>query len=588
MDDVQLIKDRIDVVTLISEYVPLKPAGANWKGVCPFHREKSPSFMAHREKQIWHCFGCGKGGDIFSFLQEAESMSFGEALRVLAERAGVTLTKQSGVERGGDRDERSRLREILTLSQHFFEKVLHESKAAQPARAYIERRGVTPETAAQFHLGYIPDGSVWTTLTDFLTKKRGYTLEECVAAGVTKKHTESGRYYDVFRGRVLFPIWDMQGGIVGFTGRLLQEQEGVGKYLNTPETVLFDKGHIVYALNLAKQAAKEAGFFVVVEGQMDVISCHQAGMRNVVAASGTALTAAHVAMLKRFAPQVRMAFDADAAGERAAKRGIDIAIEAGLDVRVIRIPEGAGKDPDECIKKDPKVWEQAVADSQPVFAYYIDRYVTPAVRKDPNQLRDAGELLARELARVRDPIVYDFWSQRIATALGVSGDAIANKVKQLQATAHPSAARAPSAPVQVTVAPAQPRTRYALLSEYVLCLLVHTPALHSRVPLDARWFFGEEDRALYNAIAGGYTHDRHDSVTAHRIDVLQLLSEEKLFAFSARELGEEYDAAVERLHQEWRAAERARLGSEIQRAQEQGDAALVAQLSQEFHQVTNL
>lgn len=587
MDDVQLIKDRIDVVTLISEYVPLKPAGANWKGVCPFHREKSPSFMAHREKQMWHCFGCGKGGDIFSFLQEAESMSFGEALRVLAERAGVTLTKQALSTRGVDRDERSRLREILTLAQHFFEKVLHESKAAQPAREYIERRGVTPETAAQFHLGYIPEGSVWTTLTDFLTKKRGFTVEECVAAGVTKKHAESGRYYDVFRGRVLFPIWDMQGGIVGFTGRLLQEQEGVGKYLNTPETALFDKGHIVYALNLAKQAAKEAGYFVVVEGQMDVISCHQAGMRNVVAASGTALTAAHVALLKRFAPQVRMAFDADAAGERAAKRGIDTAIEAGLDVRVIRIPEGAGKDPDECIKKDQSVWERAVADSQPVFAYYIDRYVTEDVRKDPTKLRDAGELLARELARVRDPIVYDFWSQRIATALGVSAEAIANKIRQLRTpVATPKVPQ--SVPAQTPLAPPQPRTRYALLSEYVLCLLVHTPALHARVPLDVRWFCGSADQALYNAIAGGYTHERHDSDIAHRIDVLQLLSEEKLFAFSARELGEEYDAAVERLHQEWRAAERARLGAEIQRAQERGDAAQVAQLSQEFHQVTNL
>lgn len=588
MDDVQLIKDRVDVVTLISEYVPLKPAGANWKGVCPFHREKSPSFMAHREKQMWHCFGCGKGGDIFSFLQEAESMSFGEALRVLAERAGVTLTRQTLQARGADKDERSRLREILTLSQHFFEKVLHESKAAAVAREYIERRGVTPETATHFHLGFIPEGSVWTTLTDFLTKKRDYTLEECVAAGVTKKHPDSGRYYDVFRGRVMFPIWDMQGGIVGFTGRLLQEQEGVGKYLNTPETVLFDKGHLVYGLNLAKQAAKDAGFFVVVEGQMDVISCHQSGMRNVVAASGTALTAAHVALLKRFAPQVRMAFDADAAGERAAKRGIDTAIEAGLDVRVIRIPEGAGKDPDECIKQDPAVWEQAVADSQPVFAYYIDRYVTDEVRKDPTKLRDAGELLARELARVRDPIVYDFWSQRIATALGVSGDAIANKVKQLRTVPAPASRAPQSASPAVMAPPAAPRNRYALISEYVLCLLVHTPALHARVPLNGMWFCGEEDRALYKAIADGYTHDRHDSAFAHRLDVLQLLSEEKLFAFSARELAEEYDAAVERLHREWQNMERERLGREIQMAQERADADAVATLSQEFHQVNSL
>lgn len=587
MQETDLIKDRLDIVALVGEYVVLKPAGANWKGLCPFHGEKTPSFMVNREKQIFHCFGCAKGGDVFTFLQEMEGMEFPEALRVLAERAGVTLTTRTAIskEKG---EQRSRLRELLSLAGLFFHKVLSETAAGEPARAYLAHRGVHAQTIDRFHIGFIPDGA-WSALTDFLTKKKGFGVEECVAAGLTRRH-ERGTYYDVFRGRVMFPLWDVHGSIVGFTGRLLEEKEGVGKYVNTPDTELFDKSAMVYALHVAKQAAKEAGYFVVVEGQMDVIACHQAGMQNVVAASGTALTQRHVDILKRYVNQLRMAFDADAAGERAAKRGIDLAVAAGMDVRMITIPDGAGKDPDECIQKDHAVWARAVADAQPVFAYYISRYVTPQVHTDPEQLRSVSELLCRELARVSDPIVSDFWTQKVSFALGASMEAVRTKIRQLQREERRDQSKNPRAPTAAPVQRPVPKNRWQHLAQHVLCLMVHDPALFGKKPVPVE-YFPADAQTLYSAVVARYTTptDRTGSLTpslpahgpalTHSIAALELLATEEFFEFTPDARAQEYMSAIGSLKEEWLKAQRTHLTDAIRQAEQRGDGEAAAALS---------
>ena len=345
MSDTDLIKDKIDIVDFIGEYIQLRPAGSRHKACCPFHQEKSPSFMVSRERQSWHCFGCGKGGDVFSFLQEMEGMDFVEALKYLAGRAGVELTTKVDNVRT---DQKAKLKSINIEAARFFHKFLVQMDAAKGARAYLTERGVSDETIQEWQIGFIPDQ--WDLLTQYLLKK-GFGIDDLVLAGLTIKRDGADRntgrgFYDRFRGRIMFPICDIHGSVAGFTGRVLVETEhSGGKYVNTPETPLFDKSRLMFGLHKAKQPIKQEQIIVMVEGQMDVIACHQAGMKYVVATSGTALTEHHVQLLKRYAPDLYLAFDSDSAGERAAKRGIELALEAGMHVKIIQIPEGAGQNP---------------------------------------------------------------------------------------------------------------------------------------------------------------------------------------------------------------------------------------------------
>lgn len=429
MADTQLIKDRVDIVQLLQEYIPLKKAGANWKANCPFHNEKNPSFMVHPEKQIWHCFGCGKGGDIFSFVQEIEGLDFSEALKLLAKRAGVQLESNPAYE--GVRDQRTRVIEINEKTAEFFHHTLLELPASQEAREYLERRALKPETIKEWQIGFIPDQ--WDVLTNDLLKK-GCALDDLLAAGLTIKRDDadprSGRgFYDRFRGRIMFPIWDVHGSVIGFTGRVLVETEhSGGKYVNTPQTLAYDKSRVLYGLNKAKLEIKAKNQAVLVEGQMDVIACHQAGMKNVIAASGTALTHDQVRLIKRYTENVAMAFDADAAGENAGRRGIGVALEEGLRVKVIQIPDGFAKDADECIKKDPAVWFKAVAEAQEIMEWYLN---LTRKRFDINNPRDrqlAATMLAEELNRIPHVVERDFWVKRIADALRVEPTVIMQEV----------------------------------------------------------------------------------------------------------------------------------------------------------------
>ncbi len=577
MNDTNAIKDRIDVVDFLSEYIQLKQAGANWKARCPFHNEKSPSFMASREKQIWHCFGCGEGGDIFSFLQKIEGVEFVEALTILAERAGVAIEVRGSS--GPDKDTKTRLRDILKTSANFFHAILESSEASAQAREYLERRGVNKESIEKWMIGFIPEQS-WSALTDFLTKKKGYGVEECVAAGVTRR-SDKGRHFDGFRGRIMFPISDVHGSIVGFTGRLLEEKEGVGKYVNTPETVLFDKGRLVYGLHLAKQAAKQSGYFVVAEGQMDVIAAHQIGMKNVVAASGTALTTAQIQLLKRYTPQIRMAFDNDAAGERAAKRGIDLAVEAGLDVRVIVIPDGAGDDPDDCIQKNPEVWEKSVESAKPVFQYYIDRYVTGEVRRDPQKLGQVSTLLATELARVSDPVVADFWAQKISSSLGTSIESVKKKASQMRGGRRQQPTHEQQ-PVSVPIV--QPVDRFTRLSQYALCIFATNESLLANHHVDPLVFVTDADRALYTFLRERYTNADAPEETQHReyLAIIELLATEKLFGFTDDKIEQELHTAVTELKKHQLGQQQKILMLEIERAESRGDHALAAELTQKY------
>jgi len=420
MSDTQTIKDRLDIVQLIQEYVPLKKSGINWKGCCPFHQEKTPSFMVHPERQFFHCFGCGKSGDVFSFIQEMEGMDFPESLKLLADRAGVKLTNtfQNEV----NKSQKNRIYEINSKAAFFFHKFLLEMPTSAMARDYLSKRGLSNDTIERWQIGFVPDQ--WDLLLKYLLKK-GFGIEDIVLSGLAIKKdgasAATGKgYYDRFRGRIMFPILDVHGNIVGFTGRILVEKENTGgKYINTPQTVVYDKSRVIFGLDKAKVDIRSADQVVIVEGQMDVIACSQIEMKNVIASSGTALTVEQVKMLKRYSSNVCMAFDMDEAGIKAAKRGIDICLEQGMNVKIIQIPDGCGKDADECIQKNKNVWLKCVAEAKGVMEWYLDINLNKADLLQPKIKQNAAAAILLEISRLIYPIERDHWLKELSGRIGV-------------------------------------------------------------------------------------------------------------------------------------------------------------------------
>ena len=432
MSDTQLIKDKLDIADFISEYIQLKPAGINHKGCCPFHQEKTPSFMVNRERQSWHCFGCSKGGDIFSFLQEIEGMEFVEALKFLADRAGVQLEFRSSEVNSS---QKNRIKEINKEATRFFYNFLLKMPASRNALKYLEERGLTQETIENWQIGFVPDQ--WELLTKYLLKK-GYSIDDLVASGLTIKregasNQNQSSYYDRFRGRIMFPIWDVHDTVVGFTGRVLVETEkSGGKYVNTPQTVVDDKSRVVFGLNKAKSEIKSKDLIVMVEGQMDVIACHQVGMTNVVATSGTAMTEQQVKLLKRYSNNMSIAFDADVAGQAAAKRGIDLAMSEGMDVKVIIIPDGKGKDPDECIKNNKQVWFDSVANAKGIMDWYFSKALEAKDLSDPKQKQNIADILLKEIILIPYAVEQDHWLRELGTKLNVDVSVLRENMAQIK------------------------------------------------------------------------------------------------------------------------------------------------------------
>lgn len=341
------VRGRTDITELIGEHVTLKKRGRDFWGCCPFHREKTPSFKVSSEYQSFHCFGCGKSGNAFSFLMEFENLDFPAAVRVLAERAGVVIPERSNEDREEASRRRSRqeqLLEVLDSAARWYAQLLQGEDGA-PARQYLESRGVPTEVISDFGLGYARDS--WDAVKQWATR-RNYSADMVEAAGLLSRNEEKDHCYDRFRARLMFPIHDHLGRVVGFSGRTLDPEDKSAKYINTPEGELFHKSRLLYGLHRARRTFREHGFALVCEGQLDVIACHRAGLTNAVAPQGTAFTDDQAHMLKRFASHVSFAFDADSAGQKAAVRSIQVALQAGLETSAVHIPEG--EDPDSILR----------------------------------------------------------------------------------------------------------------------------------------------------------------------------------------------------------------------------------------------
>lgn len=414
------VRTRLNIEDVIGEYVQLKRAGRNFKGLSPFSGEKTASFFVSPDKNIWHDFSSNKGGDIFSFVMEVEGMDFRQALEHLARKAGVELAQYDTSSSKEFAERKQRLYEAHRLAVRYYQQCLLRNKHAM--EYVLTQRKLNRDVVTDFGIGYAPDSG--TALTTALTK-RGFTKKELADAGLSNRYGG-----DMFRGRMMVPLMDGAGQVVGFTGRIIGDVPNAPKYLNTPQTLLYDKGRQVFGLSQAKAAIRESGFVVIVEGNLDVVSSHQAGVKQTVATAGTAITEHHLRTLKRLTSDVRLAFDSDKAGIAATERAIGLASQVGTELSIITLPEGA-KDPDELIQRDKKLWRQAIDEVQPAVDWVLAQYqsrldLTTAVGK--REFTTAALAIVRAL---KDPVEQEHYEKRIAKMTGTSHSAIHEKFTQV-------------------------------------------------------------------------------------------------------------------------------------------------------------
>jgi len=465
MDAVEDIKSRLSIEDVVGEYVQLKRAGRNFKGLSPFANERSPSFMVSPEKQIWHDFSSSKGGDMFSFVMEMEGIDFRGALELLARKAGIDLEQYRGSKKGGNAKLKERLYEVLDVAAKFYQ--VQFSKH-QPAFEYVlGKRQFTKATALEWRLGYSPEsGSV---LTDYL-RSRKYSDDEIQGAGLaTQRYRGLG---DMFRGRIMIPLQDPQGRVVGFTARLLKDDPNAPKYINTPQTLLYDKSRHVYGLHLAKDAIRKSKFVVLVEGNLDVIASHQAGVRQVVATAGTALTEYNLKALSRFTGDIRLCFDADKAGVAATERAIPIASKVGVSLSIISIP--SGKDPDELIKQSAETWLEVIDKQQYALDWLITRYQAELDLTTAQGKKALTDVLLPVVRTLSDSVEQDHYMARIAELLAVSRPALDQKLSQQMA---PKVAERKAVPTPKPLD--KPHVEYLKTQDHILALLLLHPKLRT-------------------------------------------------------------------------------------------------------------
>lgn len=578
------IKNRLDIADIVSEYIKLNQVGGNFRALCPFHSEKSPSFMVSRDKQIWHCFGCGEGGDVFSFVMKIEGVEFPEALRILANKAGVQLQKQDPALF----NQKTKLLDLLSLATKFYHKILVESPKAQKPLNYLLGRGLSKETIEEFQIGYAPES--WDVTKRFLEQK-GYRENDIFLAGLLSKKEGGRGLYDRFRDRIMFPIRDVHSNIVGFTGRAMKDTSDVGgKYVNTPQSIVFDKGRLVFNLDKAKNEIRQKGFAIVVEGQMDVISVYQAGIKNVVASSGTALTQDQVRLLKRYSPSLYLCFDMDQAGQTAAKKGIGLALSMEMNLKIIVIPEGKGKDPDECVKNYPLVWADAVENALPLIDYFIQKAKKDYNLKDATQKAKAINGVLEILAKINDPVEQISWLQKISNQLEAPEDILRERLKVYKK-------KNPNKPINTDLKMGI-IDKKLILSERVLALILkYGPGLPYVIEnLSTEAIKTEDLRELYKELVSYYTIERKPEINIddflrkldknHKLktlaETLMLMAEKEFLDFEEKDLQSEARITVLLLMQDYLSDHLKNLEQDIKQAEKNNNKEQADKLLKEF------
>jgi len=488
MSVIDEVKQRTDIVEVVSQYASLTKSGRTFRALCPFHSEKAPSFFVYPEQQSWHCFGaCNTGGDVFSFIMKKENIGFGEALRLLAQKAGVTIKSRFEPEAG--KDERERVYQVNQAAAQYFHNLLLNTPSGGRAREYLDRRGFSQKTIADFQLGFSLNS--WDALRQYLMA-RGYNEDELLAAGLIIK-SEGGGTHDRFRNRLMFPIQDARGRVVGFGARVLDDS--LPKYINSPQTPVFDKSSCLYGINLARAAIRQQDLAIIVEGYMDVITAHQNGYSNVVASMGTSVTEKQVSNFKRLTKNVVLALDADAAGEEAMLRGITYENTLGAEVRVVSLPEG--KDPDDVIKEDAKIWQQMLKEAMPVVDYIFNMITSQLDVSTARGKSLCVERLWPIVDGIRDKVRWNHYLQKLARLAGMSPRELEGTMRRKRSGQKKYQAKEPD---KELVARDMRPILSSPIEEYCLTLLLQHPELrtHHPGPLP-EYFENSENREIFIA-----------------------------------------------------------------------------------------
>jgi len=469
-EKIQEIRDRVDIVEVVSGYLPLKRSGVNHQGLCPFHQEKTPSFNVNSSRQIFHCFGCGVGGNVFSFIMRMDGLSFPDAVRHLGEKVGIEVEeKEISPAEIRRRESRERLARINEAAGSFYHKLLLEDDAGAPGRRYLRQRGYEGETVRTFQLGFAPEG--WETLSGHLAGQ-SFSAEDIRNTGLVRPGKQERGDYDLFRNRLLFPIHDLQGRMVAFGGRVLDDS--LPKYINSPETDVYHKGQILYGLYQARDAIRHVDTVLVVEGYFDVLALHRAGFTNAVATCGTALTTDHARLLKRYADKILLIFDEDAAGRQATFRAMDALLPSGLAVSVVALP--SGEDPDSLLKERGEEGFRACLDAaRPVLEVFIDDQLQNNDDTVEGRARAANQVLER-IRRLPEELERSLYLQRLAKLIGLNVESLQSKLHGSHPT--PAPVRRPAS--QATPAH-KPMTAAGQAQKYLLRLMLVDEQLRRRV-----------------------------------------------------------------------------------------------------------
>jgi DNA primase len=482
---IEEIKNRLDILEVVKEYVKLQKSGINYRALCPFHSEKTPSFFVSPSRQTWHCFGsCSEGGDIFKFIMKIEGVEFGDALRILATKAGVELKKQSP-HLVAWKTEKQKVYEICEWATRFYEKCLETEKGKEVV-GYLLGRGISKESIKEWRIGYSPEQ--WDILLNFLLKKK-YSREEISQAGLAIRKENTERYYDRFRGRIMFPIFDFNHQPIGFGGRVFGEAKEA-KYLNTPNTSVYDKSKTLYGLDKARTEIRKKDACILVEGYTDVIMSFQAGVENVVSTSGTALTQPQLNVLKRYSDNLITAFDMDTAGDSATKRGIDLAQEREFNIKVALMPDSL--DPADLINGNPEQWKKIISNAVSITSFYFQNALNQFDPDIPENKKKIAQLLLPVIKKIPNEIERDSWIQELARKLNVKEDSIIEELKKVKEDL------TWTEPHQEEVS--GKKSRKQLLEERFLMLIVSSPEKIKEINFQETNFLSQETRDMIEAI----------------------------------------------------------------------------------------
>lgn len=575
-EQVQRVKQAVDIVEVIGGRIQLKKAGRNFKGLCPFHGEKSPSFFVSSEMQMYKCFGCGVSGDVISFIEAYEGLTFPEALEQLATKAGITLHKR---QRTNKETETEKLKEMLHLTQEYYAYLLTEHRVGKKARDYLRERGIHQESIRDFGLGYAPKS--WQGLWDYLVKKKQYEASLAKRTGMFVT-SERGRIYDRFRGRIMFPLTDFADNVVGFSGRLLEKEVKEAKYINTPETELYHKGELLYGMSRLKRQIREADRVVVMEGEMDVISSVQAFVPEVVAVKGSTLTEAQVLLIRRLTKNIVLCLDADAAGQEAMKRAVEVSEAKAMSLRVIRLT--GRKDPDELARSDPKAWRELSKQTISVYQFLMDLAFEQYDVDTGEGHKRISESMAPVLNAIENEVERDFYVKKLASRLGV-------QPRKLEEVMTKQANLKQSVVMQAPKEKSKPLSRQERLERYLVSvgLQFGSEMRENFEEIERRWFTEEYLLQLVVDLKQIFSRSK-DMILANIVDEVkpeqrQLVSElygedEALLHLTKPELKRIYEKTVVDLQRAYVTRKKRQLTQEL--AKSSGDERKMATLRQEL------